>query len=116
MRREVYIIIKENPETYSVVPLAGDVTIANICQPPKFFLGISLSHDELSDQPELPLLRLDMIGSKARPIEKPQAEDRLVGILSTRKDADCSILRDCTLKQALALCETYDTAPASADQ
>ena len=109
MRREVSIIIKENPESYSVVPLAGDIAIPNICQPPKFFLGISLAYDELSDPLPFPVLRQDLVGSKARPIKEPQAEDKLIGILSARREADCSILRDCTLEQALALCETFDT-------
>jgi len=110
MEREVYIVIKDNPETYSVVRLAEDVPIANVCQPPKLFLGISLFHDEISDQLALPLLRLGLSGSTARLITKPEKKDKLIGLLSTKRDAKCSILRDCTLEQALALCETYDGA------
>ena len=111
MRREVSILILQNPGTYSVTPLHGDVQdIPNICQPPKVFLGISVNHSELKDELSLPILRQSLVGSLADRTDKPAPDDRLIALLQIRRGADCNILRDCTIEQALALCETFDTA------
>lgn len=107
MRREVFLVVLQNPEAYSLTRLDGNVTtIPNLCQPPKVFLGISVNRDELGENPPLPILRRDLVGALAHPITQLSGqEDRLIAILIASRGADCSRLRDCTLEEALDLCE-----------
>ncbi len=107
MRREVFLVIRQNPEAFSLTRLDGNVTtIPNLCQPPKVFLGISVNRDELGENPPLPILRRDLIGALAHPVSPPFGqEDQLIAIMVASAKADCSSLRDCTLEEALTLCE-----------
>ena len=107
--RTIFFLRRENPERYKVVATHPRIT-AEAIQPPKTFLGISISASEveISQSLGLPVLRHCLATDQAFTDQK-EMTSQFIALLCLKPGVDRSILHTCSLEEALALCETYDT-------
>jgi hypothetical protein len=113
MRRTIIFLQRENPERLKIVEEHTEIKTDTL-QPPKTILGISIQATEIetSESLGLPVVRRCLLTNQAFADRIPEPGCQFIALLCLKAGVDRSALLDCTLKQALALCETYDTAPA----
>jgi len=115
-RRIIFFLERQNPERYQILSEITDIT-AETLQPPRTQLGISIAKAELERCQELglPILRRCLIGQQAQTVASPVStmpDDQFIALLCLKAGVDRRLLHHCTLEQALALCENWDTVPA----
>lgn len=111
MKRALYLLKRFNPECWQVdafVPGEDPTEWAFRDR----MLGLSIDPSELSEDPStFPVLRIGPNGNWAKPTTQIQPTDtQLIVLLQVKQGVDCRAFTDCTLEQAIALCETFDGA------
>lgn len=108
MKRTIFFVKRVNPERYKILQELSELT-ADTVQPPGSMLGISITGTEIDESPPLPVLRRCLVSNEAFPEQIPQPGCQFIALLCLKPGVDRSVLLDCTLEEALALCETYDS-------
>lgn len=76
---------------------------------PRTKIGISVTFEELGKPYQFPILVPWLRPRQAIIDTNPEPGDTLIALLELKSTPDFATLQTCTLEQALALCETYDS-------
>lgn len=110
-RRTIFFLRRINTERYRVVAKHAQITAETI-QPPNTFLGMSISGPEIETCQSLglPVVRRCLNTDQAFADRIPEPGCQFIALLCLKPGVDRSLLHQCTLQEALALCETFDGA------
>lgn len=112
MKRTIFLLTRDGRNDSYTWEECDSQTLLNnrLHQNPLLKLGITATFEELGEPPyQFPILVRWLRPHQAIIDTNPELGDESICLLELKVKPDIAMLQNCTLEEALGLCETYDT-------